>query len=282
MSPKSNVVSIIFDVLTEIFKRYRLITISMVNAEVPRDEQLHSEGLTPAQEKLANLYIETKTAAKVGRRRTLPDGKFELYNVIRPMGIFDFAQEDEFALKLHEKQIDAPLSPYYVNQRNLPQEVYKQIGAVLTEIPSDQKIDFCTGIPDAGTPIAKAYAEAAGVSYVDIFAKEQTEAGRRIVGTTEAGQQKKKIRIIDDLVTAADTKIEAIKAAEALGYEVVDIVVIIDREQGGSKQLAEKGYELKSAFTITQLLDYYLRTGKISKEKYDESKAYLETSKKLK
>jgi uridine monophosphate synthetase len=252
----------------------------MTGPEAKPEQQNHPEGLTLNQEMLADLYSTTKTVAKVGRRKTLSNGKFELYNITRLVSIFDFAQKDEFALKLHEKNIDAPLSLYYINQRNLPENVYKQIGVVLSEIQSDQKVDFCTGIPDAGTPIAKAYAEAAGVLYVDIFAKEQTETGRRIVGTAEAGQQKKKIRIIDDLVTAADTKLEAIKAAEALGYEVVDIVVIIDREQGGSKQLAEKGYNLKSAFTVTQLIEYYFRVGRISKEKYDESKAYLTANRK--
>jgi|WetSurMetagenome_2_1015567.scaffolds.fasta_scaffold42652_2 orotate phosphoribosyltransferase len=248
--------------------------------EAPRLEQLHPEGMTPNQEKLADLYFETKTEAKVGRRRTLPDGKFELYNVVRPMGIFDFAQEDEFALKMHEKQIDAPLSPYYVNQRNLPPEVYEQIGVVLAEMQSGLRPDFCTGIPEAAINIAKAYSKASGVEYVEgILSKEKTDAGRKIVGKTEAGE-KKKLRIIDDLVTGADTKFEAIKAAEELGYEVTDIAVIIDREQGGAKQLAEKGYKLRAAFTITQLLDYYLRTGRITKEKYNESKAYLAASKK--
>lgn len=239
------------------------------------EQQIHPEGLTVNQEKLADLYSTTKMDAKVGRRRTLPGGNYELYKVTRPTSVFDFAQQDEFALKGHEKKIDDPLSPYYINQRNLQPPVYEQIGVVLAEIPTDAKPDFCTGIPEAGTEIAKAYSKASGVPYVEgIFAKEQTETTRKIVGRTEAGE-KKKLRIIDDLVTGADTKLEAIKAAEALGYEVVDIMVVIDREQHGAEQLSQKGIKLYASFKITQLFDYYLRTERISKEKYDESKAYL-------
>jgi orotate phosphoribosyltransferase len=243
------------------------------------EQQIHPEGLTVNQEKLADLYATTKIEAKVGRRETLGGGQYKLYKVTRPTSIFDFAQQDEFALKLHDKKIDAPLSPYYINQRNLPEHVYKQIGLVLAEISTEKIPDFCTGIPEAGTNIAKAYAEASGVAYIEgIFAKEEAGTTRKIVGKTEAGERKR-LRVIDDLVTGAETKLEAKNAAEALGYEVVDVVVIIDREQGGAEQLAKNGVKLYSAFKITQLFDYYLRTGRISREKYDESKAYLAASK---
>jgi len=249
-----------------------------INAEKTKAEQ-HPEGLTSAQEKLADLYFETKIKAKVRKREQLPDGSYRFEEYMRDTSPFDFAQEGEFALKLHEKNPDAPLSPYFINQRELPDNVYDQIGIVLAEISSAEKSDACTGIPKAGTKIAEAYSKTSGVPIVDIFTKEITESGRRILGKVEAKERKDKIRIIDDLVTGADTKLEAIKAAEAMGYEVMDILVVIDREQGGKEQLAAKGYKLISAFTISQLLDYYLRTAKITREKYAESKAYLAASK---
>ncbi|MDP2585969.1 MAG: hypothetical protein Q8P29_03755, partial [Candidatus Levybacteria bacterium] len=248
--------------------------------EANAEMQKYPEGLTANQEVLANLYAATKINAEVGRRRMLSSGKYELYKVTRPTSIFDFAQEDEFALKKHEKNIEDPLSPYYINQRNLPANVYDQIGLVLKEIPSDVAPDFCTGIPKAGTDIAKAYSKASGIPFLDdIFAKEQTGTGRKIVGKTEA-REKKKLRIIDDLVTGADTKLEAIRAAEELGYEITDIMVIIDREEGGARELAKKGVKLYAAFKITQLFDYYRRTGIIDIEKYKQSMIYLIASQK--
>lgn len=244
------------------------------------EQQLHPEGLTTAQERLADLLITTKTQANVRRRLELRDGSYIFTEVIRDTSPVDFAQEGEFALKLHEKNPDAPLSPIYINLRNLPDNILDQIGKVLTEIPSEGKPDFCTGIPSAGDPIAKAYSRFSGVKVKNIFAKVQTETGRRIVGGETEKIEKKKIRIIDDLVTAADTKLEAINAARASGYEVTDIVVVVDREQGGSAQLAKEGHKLRSAFTLSQLLNYYRRTGKISPEKYNEVKTYLATSNK--
>jgi len=81
--------------------------------------------------------------------------------------------------------------------------------------------------------------------------------------------------LIDDLVTQANTKLEAIKAAERLGYVVTDILVLVDREQGGAEQLAKSGYKLLAVFKLSQLLKYYLRTGKIDQVRFNQITSYL-------
>lgn len=234
----------------------------------------HPEGLSVNQEKLADLLFLTKIEAKVKRREQLPNGSFKFFDVTRPTSPIDFAQEGEFALKLHERKPEAPLSPIYINLRNLPPNVLDQIGQVLAEIPSEQKPDFCAGIPNAGIPLAEAYSKSSSIPTKEIFTKVQTGAERKIVAQEET-EKKGKIRIIDDLVTQADTKLEAIKAAEVQGYEITDIVVLVDREQGGSQQLSKAGYKLRSAFTLSQLLKYYLRTGKIDQARFNQITSYL-------
>ncbi|HPD44935.1 MAG TPA: phosphoribosyltransferase family protein [Candidatus Woesebacteria bacterium] len=237
--------------------------------------------MTENQKKLADLLIATKTEAKVRRREQLVDGSYRFYEVVRPTSPIDFAREGEFALKLHEKNPTAPLSPIYINLRNLPEDLLKHMGLVLAEITKGSKADFCAGIPDAGVPIARAYAAAAGMEIKDVLAKAETKEGRRIV-KTDLGHEKeltgKRVRLIDDLVTQADTKLEAIRAAEEAGLKVADIVVLVDREQGGAKQLAEAGYQIRAAFKLSQLLDYYLMTGQINRTKYDRVNYYLTNS----
>lgn len=236
---------------------------------------VHPEGLTDAQERLADLLFETKTRAKVTRRYQLPDGSFKFEAGERDTSPIDFAQEGEFALKLHERKSGAPLSPIYINLRNLPEPVLEQIGRVLAEIPGEERPDFCAGIPSAGVPLAKAYFLYSGIPVQgDVFAKAQIDSGRRIVAG-EKQEKKGKLRLIDDLVTQADTKFEAIRVAEELGYQVTDVVVLVDRQQGGAEQLEKAGYKLHAAFTLTQLLNYYLRTGKIDKVRHEEVTTYL-------
>ena len=81
--------------------------------------------------------------------------------------------------------------------------------------------------------------------------------------------------MVDDLATGGDTKLEAAKAAEAMGFEVTDIVVLVDRLQGAKEQLAEAGYTLRAAFTIKQLLDFGLRTGRLTTDRYEHIVDYL-------
>lgn len=231
--------------------------------------------LTPAQKELAELLFDTKTVAPVGRRAALLEGVYQIYKEERLTAPIDFAQNDEeFALKLHDTNPGAPLSPVYVNLRNLPEQIVDRVGFVMSEIQTSEWVDFCTGIPKAGVALAKAYSKHSGVPYIDVFEKEETGGGRRIVaGQTEI--QGKKLRIIDDLATQGHTKLEAIVAAEQMGFQVVDIIVLVDRLQGAKKDLEAKGYKLLSAFDIKQLLDFGLETGRVSKEKYEQASAYF-------
>lgn len=234
---------------------------------------LHPEGLTVNQEILANMLFETKQVASVTRRFG-ESGNYRFEKNERPTSPIDFAQEGEFALKMHENQPDAPLSPIYVNLRNLPEGLVDRVGLVLSEIPTDEPVDFCAGIPKAGLPLAEAYSRHSGVPVIDILGKEESEKGRKIVVGEVTGTAGKNVRLIDDLATGGQTKLEAIRAAEEMGCRVVDILVVVDRQQGATEQLREAGYILKPAFTLDQLLRYGLRTGRISNNQYDQIKEY--------
>jgi uridine monophosphate synthetase len=83
------------------------------------------------------------------------------------------------------------------------------------------------------------------------------------------------VLLIDDLVTHAESKIEAARVLEANGLRVRDIAVLIDREQGGPAQLAAAGYALHAATRLGQLLAYLRRTGGIDEARYAEVTAYL-------
>ena len=48
------------------------------------------------------------------------------------------------------------------------------------------------------------------------------------------------------------------------GLKVSDVVVLIDREQGGRARLASQGLRLHSAFTLTYILDTLLRHGLVT------------------
>ncbi len=67
--------------------------------------------------------------------------------------------------------------------------------------------------------------------------------------------------IIEDLVTSGMSVMETVEPLEAEGLKVTDVVVLIDREQGGKARLASKGLTLHSAFTLSYILDVLVRRG---------------------
>lgn len=259
-------------------------------AEVARREVLklnneiqHPERMTTEQERLADLLFTTKTEAPMNRKRTHPDGSFDFVKRTRLTSLVDFAVcetvedaiEEEFALKIHESDPNAPLSPIYINLRNLPENVLDQFGVVMAEMDSNvEKPNLIAGIPNAGIPLAEAYSKHSGITVEEVFDKEETANSRRIVekeGTTGYGI---KLRLVDDLATGGQTKIEAIQAAEKMGFFVTDVTVLVDRQQGAVEDLKRAGHTLRAAITLDQLLNYGLRTEHLNAEQFKRVEEY--------
>ncbi len=64
----------------------------------------------------------------------------------------------------------------------------------------------------------------------------------------------KKVVIVDDVCTTGGSTQEAINAVEAAGAEVVAVISLVDREEGGSAMLRAK-YNYRSVFTAHELLE---------------------------
>src|SRR3989338_4711811 len=133
---------------------------------------LKMSNLTKSQQELADLLLNTKIEAKVIKRKKKDDGIFYLEEGSRPTSPIDFSQnEEEFALKVHEVNIETPLSPVYVNLRNLPDNVLDKIGQVLAEVNLETPQDFCTGIPKAAMVIGQNFSEKSKIPFLDVFEK---------------------------------------------------------------------------------------------------------------
>lgn len=233
-------------------------------------------GLTPTQKELLDLLWVTETVAPVTRRLVNPDGSFSLERYERAIRPIDFARDGEFALKLHAENPTAPLSPYYINLRNLPNNLLIVVAEAIAEATQGVEADFCTGIPEAGEPIAQVFSKISGMQYRRLFAKAVSGSGRRITAFDEAFYGKgAKLFIIDDLITEADTKWEAISQAHSLNYSVAGIVVLIDRQQGGTDQLKARGYKVFAPLPISRVFVYYYHQGMIDRAAYELCMNYL-------
>ena len=196
-----------------------------------------------------------------------------------------------FKLKLHEENPDAPLSPLFFNLRanNHPKqgpldaEVITKIGWGLYNMAATQlRYDCVCGVPLAGEPFARAFANASAPWRRPLVIKLKKEVlpngERRVTGPwtgTDNIFSDANTLLIDDLITGAHSKLEAIRALELAGAKVRDVLVIVDREQGGSKQLEEAGFNVYSMFTISQLVEFYFKEGMISENQHGAIQYYI-------
>lgn len=195
-----------------------------------------------------------------------------------------------YRLKLHERYPDAPLSPFYLNLRTprnpkpgpLTPPLVHMIGMCLFAEAKrlTLRYDHVAGIPHAGDPFAEAFTSCAPpeLRLNRLQLRKQERDGRRVVsGILEGGfAPGERVLLIDDLVTGADSKYEAIRTLrEDCGLVVQDILVVLDRGQGGTRQLAQDGYRVHALFSLADLLDLYRDRGLMSPGVYADIQAYL-------
>jgi uridine monophosphate synthetase len=137
----------------------------------------------------------------------------------------------------------------------------------------DLKFDRLAAIPYAALPIGTAVSLELGCPLIYPRKEVKGYGTRRAVeGEFQEGER---IVVLDDLITTGASKLEAIAPLEELGLRVEDVVVLIDREQGGREYLEERGYRLYAVFGLGEMLDVLAQHGRISTAQRDEVKAFL-------
>lgn len=191
---------------------------------------------------------------------------YKFYEMLYDAGCVKFG---EFKLK------SGIISPVYVDFRvtiSNP-ELLKQIGIALAEKAKEIGCDRLGAIPYAGLPLGVATSIAGNIPLV--YSRKEAKS----YGTTKLIEgnylSTDKVLIIDDIVTDGASKIEAIKPLRAEGLNVTDILVIIDREQGGKKLLEEAGYKLHSMGTLSGILEYLKSIDKIDEVLYNKVKEFI-------
>lgn len=181
-----------------------------------------------------------------------------------------------FRLKLHEKQPDAPLSPIYVDLRTLrsfPDALDEAVVTLIEMIAAHSlAFDLYADVPQAATPLVAVLSHITRIGMITPREAKTHGAGGAINGAFTPGQV---ALVIDDVVTHAESKLEAIRTLEANGLVVHDVAVLVDREQGGPEAIAAAGYHLRAAITISELLEYWRATGGIDEAQYQRVTDYF-------
>lgn len=182
-------------------------------------------------------------------------------------------QREDFLLKAYELGIikfgnftlkSGIESPFYVDLRPLSSspQLLKTLSNNLLELVEDAPFDLICGVPYAALPMGTTMSLASGVPLI-IKRKENKGYGtkRMVEGVYHDGQN---CLLVEDVITSGQSLLETIEEIEREGLKVTDLVVVLDREQGGIKKLQDKGYRVHTLFTINEVIDILHRYHRLS------------------
>lgn len=224
--------------------------------------------------------------ALLGPPAAPPDPKRELILALSDIGAVKFG---DFTLASGMK------SPVYIDLR-LPVSypavlrrvsrayaglIAQVLGANKWPLRPDQDADlpekysgFClAAIPYAALPIGAAVALETGLPM--IYPRKEVKSygtGQAIEGSYRRGDR---AVVLDDLITTGGSKMAAIASLEAAGLEVREVVVLIDREQGGRQDLEAAGYRLHAVLGLGEIAALLASEGRISRDKEQQLKDFL-------
>jgi uridine monophosphate synthetase len=83
------------------------------------------------------------------------------------------------------------------------------------------------------------------------------------------------ILFFDDVVSEGLSKLEGMKPLEELGAHVKNIMVVVDREQGGKDNLQKFGYKIHALTQISELVKCLRMSKKISENQANTVLEYI-------
>lgn len=146
-------------------------------------------------------------------------------------------------------------STYYLDgkQISLHSTGLRLVSQGLLELLHDVEFSAIGGMTIGADPIVGGVLVAAAETgrSIDGFLVRKEAKGhgtqRFIEGPVRAGS---KVVVIDDVVTTGQSALQAVDRIVEFGCEVVCVVGIVDRKEGGAKNFADRGLPFRSLLTI--------------------------------
>jgi orotate phosphoribosyltransferase len=148
-------------------------------------------------------------------------------------------------------------SNYYLDGRIItltPEGAYL-VASIIFDMVKDRTPDAIGGPTLGADPIVGALAALSHINKQPIktfiVRKQAKEHGMQQQIEGPPLKSGSRVILVDDVATSGKAILEAKQALDKIGVAVDKVIVIVDRKQGASQNLAQAGLKLESIFTIT-------------------------------
>ena len=126
-----------------------------------------------------------------------------------------------------------------------------------------KEIKRIAAIPTAGIPFASVLAFNLAKPFIYVRGEPTRGRTRRVEGILISGDS---VLLVDDLITTGKTMLGALDSIRAEGGVVKDILVLIDRQEGGKEALMAQGVKLHSLIRMDEAARILYDVDSIDKE----------------
>ncbi len=166
-------------------------------------------------------------------------------------------------------------SPVYIDLRRIISfpELFNSCLREYIKIASKLQFDLISAVPYAALPLAAGIMQ--HLAKPMIYSRKEAKphgTGQMVEGHYAKGQV---AVLIEDVVTTGGSILAAIESMRNEGLAVNDVIVLVDRMQGGKEALAQAGCRMHSILNIEEIIQHLYNSGKIDQPSYDKLLEYV-------
>lgn len=174
------------------------------------------------------------------------------------------------------------ISPYYIDLASLlssPKDfrsIVEVASREIRRITNFDKVDKLASIELKGALILPSIACQLNLPCLVVRKEEKAYGvtGRIVGGEVVKGEH---ILFFDDVISEGLSKLEGIKPLEELGAYVENVMVVVDREQGGKENLEKLGYKVYALAKISEIVSCLFKSARVSKEQANAVLSYIKS-----